>query len=369
MYDNMPIKSMNSIYPLSPIENTRTLSMIKQTIELNVPDLEIHNDAIIFPGRATAKDWIEDLVYDYNLSPIKLARLHFSRNNPKRIENSLIDKFKENTETFEYIETGIYCGILFAHFAHFLLESLSRLWIINDLTIDKNIYFIFHSNRPIIDMTYLKRSKFYEYFSLLGIEDQIKIVNKPIKCKQLFVPEQAYHMPTVNGAKLIGSYAIVDLWNKIARNASSDRIKESFLGKRLYFSRSNMKKTIQNRKLLNEIELENILIEYGFEIIFPHDLESEEEKIALLSNAEILMGLNGTGLHNSIFMKEDTIVIQLLNSWYNNGIHTQSGLCLLKKLNLYTIIVEPTNKNPEWYVDINKIAKTLEKIGITKKGD
>ena len=371
--------SVNKIHTISTIKNKQVLNKINQSIEFMTPDFIVKENAIVLPGITLDKDWIvkypnelsnEDLVYDNNLQPIELARLNFFRFRPERVENRLVEKVRNGDISFENINMGIYCGIIFGHFGHFLLESFARLWVINNFEeIDKNICFIFHSHAPRFDLEFLKKRKLYEYFSILGIdESQIKIVNKPIRCKQLLIPESAFILSHGDN-KLFGSYQVIDFWNKISNQVFLDMKEKIDSRKKLYFARSNLKNSTANRRLSNERELENFLRKNGFEIIFPHDLVSEKEKLELLVNADILIGLNGTGLHNAVFMREATSVVQITNSKFAHSVGVQSGICMLKKINLHTIITEPESNNPEWEIDIDKVALVLEKIGIYQKGE
>lgn len=76
---------------------------------------------------------------------------------------------------------------------------------------------------------------------------------------------------------------------------------------KIYISRKNR----GVRALMNEMEVENCLIESGFEILNFDNL-SFWDQIALMHNADCLLGVHGAGLANCIFMQKGSFLIELL---------------------------------------------------------
>ncbi|BAQ62330.1 tetratricopeptide TPR_2 [Geminocystis sp. NIES-3708] len=76
--------------------------------------------------------------------------------------------------------------------------------------------------------------------------------------------------------------------------------------KRLYISRKNS----SNRRLINEDEVVNILLNYNFEIVNLEFL-SVKKQGELLSTAEIVVSSHGSGLSNLVFCQPNTKVIEI----------------------------------------------------------
>ena len=77
------------------------------------------------------------------------------------------------------------------------------------------------------------------------------------------------------------------------------------------------------RHIINEVELLNALQEYanrnkGVEISVHHDFEASTfaDQVALLASIDVLIGPHGAGLTNVLFMKPQSVLIELLpNAW------------------------------------------------------
>ncbi len=91
--------------------------------------------------------------------------------------------------------------------------------------------------------------------------------------------------------------------------------KQLFLGntevippqKRIYISR----KLSKRRKIVNELELEELLSNYGFESVFLENL-SVQEQAKLMHESEIVISLHGAGLTNCMFMQPSSTLIEII---------------------------------------------------------
>lgn len=75
---------------------------------------------------------------------------------------------------------------------------------------------------------------------------------------------------------------------------------------RIYISRENA----VYRKVLNEKELYNLLLDYGFEMLHAEDFDLTSQ-IDIFSSCGMLLGIHGAGLTNCIFMPPESNVIEL----------------------------------------------------------
>jgi capsular polysaccharide biosynthesis protein len=72
----------------------------------------------------------------------------------------------------------------------------------------------------------------------------------------------------------------------------------------LYFSRTKLNKNTANRQILGEEQLENILRERNFAIVYPEQLTLQEQ-IYLVNKHKYIVGPWGSSLHTIIFSLSD----------------------------------------------------------------
>lgn len=76
----------------------------------------------------------------------------------------------------------------------------------------------------------------------------------------------------------------------------------------VYISR----KFAEKRKSHNEIDVELLVMKYGFEVIYAENLTLKKQ-IELMAETKVLASLHGAGLTNMLFMPKNQIVIELRN--------------------------------------------------------
>ena len=171
---------------------------------------------------------------------------------------------------------------------HWLLESLPKL---------------LEAKRAVPSLTlllpaYYQQSFYAETLHLLGIT-QVEWLqaNTLYRVPQLMLPHAAEKM---------GNYSVAALrelkeafWGAIGISSSAS------VPKRLYISR----RKATRRKVMNELEVEQVLITYGFQIVCFEDY-SFQEQVRLCAGAEVLVGIHGAGLSNMVFLPERATVIE-----------------------------------------------------------
>lgn len=102
-------------------------------------------------------------------------------------------------------------------------------------------------------------------------------------------------------------------------------------GRKLYISRRNL--NISYRELVNWREIEKLFESYGFDLVHPQEM-SIKDQIELFSQAEVLAGEAGSGLHNCVFSPEGVKIINIqsgrqnhfiqssMSQWYGQETHT-----------------------------------------------
>ena len=107
---------------------------------------------------------------------------------------------------------------------------------------------------------------------------------------------------------LIDIDALDSLINETKGYSHWDGIERS---RKIFVSRKNVLKAgIDSRTLSNRDEIEDHFLHLGFEIVHPEDLKIEEQ-ISIFAKADIIAGEAGSGMHNSIFMPDNALVINL----------------------------------------------------------
>jgi tetratricopeptide (TPR) repeat protein len=93
-------------------------------------------------------------------------------------------------------------------------------------------------------------------------------------------------------------------WQFLPPDFTSNRIRL----KRLYISRQSA----SSRRLINELEVEAVLAQFGFQTVVLESL-AVSEQAALLAEAEVVISLHGSGLTNIVFCQPGTKIIELFS--------------------------------------------------------
>jgi len=80
--------------------------------------------------------------------------------------------------------------------------------------------------------------------------------------------------------------------------------------RRLFVSRGNLR-----RRLLNEDEIERLLRGYGFQTIYPHEMTFAEH-MRVFGEAQIILGMYGSGMFNAMLAPPGTLVITPQNPYW-----------------------------------------------------
>jgi capsular polysaccharide biosynthesis protein len=206
----------------------------------------------------------------------------------------------------------LYLGFYTEHYGHFLLETLSRLWAYTENKYDGVVF-----NEFVIPRQTQGISSFSQlFFAPFGIKaSSVSIVNVTTQFEWLDVPNPQFFI--LNKADI----DYIDTYRKISDFYIPSKKDESL---RIYVSRSKLLK--RKRKVLNEAAIEKVFISHGFIVIHPQEL-SFLEQLALLSNTHVLAGMEGSGLHNCVFMPPGGTVINLCGVRQPNSIKSNQKIC------------------------------------------
>lgn len=221
----------------------------------------------------------------------------------------------------QYVDCdAVYCGggMAIAHFGHFLVEGINRIWPVFDKKY-KNCKFVFATtgNRPV--PKYIT-----EMLTLAGIpHENIMFLNKPVAFRTVYVPDEAFDWQRYTSPTMV----------EICKQISASIKLSIKTYDKIYVSRAAM----GDRKTVGEEVIQHIFEKNGYKIIYPEQL-SIQEQIYLIKNCKYLAGCAGTALHLALFMPRGGTVIQIKrNSQPDDNLFTQN--LINKTVGLNTVLI------------------------------
>lgn len=185
-------------------------------------------------------------------------------------------------------EKVVYCGYMFQHWGHFLVESVTRLWyyLENDPTIDKYVFFLDENEERTINGNYR------EFFELLQIWNKLEFISRPTTYREVVVPESAYECMQYWSDKYIA------IFDAVAANAAVDPAWTPL--EKIYFTRSHFAKDSGYEFGMDS--LDHFFSKNGYTILAPERI-SLSQMIYYIRNAAEVATISGTLPHNLLFGK------------------------------------------------------------------
>ena len=189
-----------------------------------------------------------------------------------------------------------YLGHLFAHYGHFITEGLSCLWPLLG-RVDAADFDGFVLQLPAMYVPRAVKPFQRELWNVFGIRpSDILHVEEGTVFESLAVPERAIWMNAAHFSEMDGVY---------------ERLRRTFAPalpsrRRLYLSRSKQ----ENRSIPFEQAVESLFEKSGFDVVFP-ELLSAPQQISLFGAASVVAGFSGSQLHNIVFTRPGTTLIEL----------------------------------------------------------
>ena len=246
------------------IRETPTVSRIK-----NATVLPLRRDGGLLFGRGGVLDEYGEYVPSSGI--------------PGRVEGSYP---LENAEYRD--EKVVYCGYLVNHWGHFLIEGVTRLWYFleNDPTIDKYVYFVEENDPREI------KGNFRRFLELLKIWDKLEIIRKPVRYREVLIPELGIHMRSAYTPKLR------KVFDTVAENITVDPGWQA--SEKIFFSRSQLKKAGFFERGCDMMD--DFFGRNGYRILFPEKL-TLDEMVYAIRNAKTVASLSGSLPHNMLFAR------------------------------------------------------------------
>ncbi len=225
---------------------------------------------------------------------------------------------------------SLYLGHYTGHYGHFLLETMSRFWIfLEDAEVSKKYdHFIFHPflHKMPSPERYSPAKIAFEYFGI----DLAKIVflNRPTAFEHISVPKPYFNINFSVDERMQLVYKKIQEYS-VGLPSSNLGFVKRLLGwpkqgtLKIYLSRRKAK---GYHPMRNETEVEKIFEDAGFKILHPERWNFEQQ-LAVYQRAEIIAGVEGSALHNSLFMRAGSKVISLGTPRVPSGVILNQNLC------------------------------------------
>lgn len=192
----------------------------------------------------------------------------------------------------------VFLGAMSAHYGHFLLESLGRLW-----------FFLSAENRARYRAVYIADpgvDQFLDVFRFFGLQPENLIrIDRPTRFRSVVVPQQ--------------SMRIQDRFHPLYKQ-TIDRIAAGVPAaghRKVYFSKEKR----NNFRGIGERPMEEVFVRNGYQLFYPEQL-SMAQTIAVLKGCESFAASSGTNAHNALFLPDGARCITLNRSPHVHYVQT-----------------------------------------------
>lgn len=190
----------------------------------------------------------------------------------------------DHVREWKNVDDAMFCGPLFGHYGHFLIECTVRLWWVLSSGYDGPLVFqTFRAELP----AFIK-----DFFSMLRLFDRCVFLRPGttgIRAKLLIVPE-----PSIEERGWITQSFLIPF------RTVSATISEEGDARCLYLSRGSGP-LIHN--VGDEAEIINFLTSAGYTIV-DTSMMSLRDQVALMKGAEHVTGIVGSAMHNILFASD-----------------------------------------------------------------
>jgi FkbM family methyltransferase len=302
-------------------ERTKDLSAVNQPLDPNnlIHHIRAVDGAHVLPSRD--RGLIQECgVYDANRDYCHDAVLW--RRRPLMVP-SKDPVFADEDATLK--GTYLWGGVLHAHFGHFLVESLGRVWgyaaagekLDGVLFLEKRADTDLQTDGSAVawqsDEAALLRGFQEQMFEQLGMTAPIGLVRAPVRVERLIVPGQGFGMgPMAAGTPAFRQFIQERVGSEIASEGPE----------RLYLSRSAY--GARRGGVIGEDRIEKRLVQDGYTIFHPQT-ESLTTQIARYKAAKDIVALDGSALHLLAMVatpKQNVAMIKRRSSPISKGIET-----------------------------------------------
>ena len=293
--------------------------------KLNVRTLE---NGIVLPAKFIPGK--EDLLLYRGgiLTPDMKFFAGYERLNPKGKTAwcELKEAYKVEPEEIEQSdESVIYCGTLFGHFGHLLVEVSNRMWyVLQHPERTEKLIFIHIGTWQIKDWV-------YDFFELMDIpKDRIMIVEKPTQFKSITIPDQSARIKFDYHREYLVPYDYIK--KKFSTMKFENQPKKIFLART---SGVGTGVTIYNEKYF-----EKFFESQGYTVVEPEKF-SIAEQVSMMYNADEIATILGTLSHWALFCHENAKFIMLTRT----NVEAVPIQCIVNKVSKTDWYIVDTSKD------------------------
>ena len=328
---------------------------VKRTLPKNISKADVH----LFEHELERSLPDVYIIGEENVSIYEHARVVSSKNKELKDFSSVCKKpggwrgvFKRMVTTF-FIRKNNYKGVYFwaidewSHgFFHWVMDALPRI-------------FCLHEFEPCAKLLLPEEYKGIDY-----VQDSLKI----------FDFEIVYYNPPIRVNKLITCSYLAPSGNY--NTEVLNRLKNKYLEfysvaaevpyQNIYISR----KKAFRRKVVNEDELEAVLAEFNFKVVYLEDY-NWEEKVKLMGRAKNVVSIHGAGITNCLFMKEGTSLFELRKAGdsLNNAYFSLANALGLNYSYLSCVPLNEEGINYDLIVDKGGFREMLKRVVAFKESE
>jgi hypothetical protein len=204
----------------------------------------------------------------------------------------------------EISEPVVYADLICAHFGHALVDTPARLWYRFEPSLQmlrslKLVGFGTHGLGRRIEMRRPKDWPRYIKVLLGALEispHDVVLIDRPTRCRSLFVPKRL--SPLFSDFGFSGRYnRTMQTIGDVLATSSSPRAQ-----RRIYLSRSKLDPTLRGLLDGQELVIEDMFRQRGFEIVHPETL-SLPEQVQAVRGATHIAGCVGSNMHLMVFAR------------------------------------------------------------------
>jgi hypothetical protein len=182
------------------------------------------------------------------------------------------------------ISRAIFGGYAFDHFGHFLLESLSRVWIEQTQEIDDSVPLVWIGGRGVSIKHWMS-----DICRQIGLNREVMIIDSStgaLAVEELLVPQASCELHEWIHPEQLRRLGTTP-WRPIQSES------------KVWLSRVGM--GTSHGGLAEEAEVEQVLADSGWSIVRPEEL-SIEEQVDVLAGASHVAGVEGSALHGLVLV-------------------------------------------------------------------
>jgi capsular polysaccharide biosynthesis protein len=183
----------------------------------------------------------------------------------------------------EVDEEVVYLGWLTSHFGHFLSESLSRTWFLDE--VDPSVKVVFHRKKG-----YAPSGNIEQILAAFGIPpERLLLLDEPTLLRRVIVPEPAHELHWLIHERAPRRFRQV-----------AERIADGVLPSEqpVYLSRRLLPG--HSRQIVGEFEFEEVLRENGFRIAYPETM-SFRDQVKLFNQHTDIFTSAGSAAYSVMF--------------------------------------------------------------------